>query len=380
MSFQTPPAHLQGSSLDEHGAVGVIDVESSALKRILGRVADSLERDGVQVRRYPDAAALRNRQQEWAQLAVLLCDGTFKLDEAFLARARRLRGVLSAITGTEGFDQEIATRHGVLLGNGAVAENWRSMAESTVLMMLATLYGINDAQAVLRVGRPRPPTPMARMAHGRCIGFLGFGRIAAEVARLLHPWALKMLCSTRSDPPDLPEHVQRVPLNRLFEEADILVVLAPLNQDSAGLVSTARLATMRPGAHVVVMSRGGIVDEAALAEAIAQGRIGGAALDAFAVEPLPADSPLRHLPGVVLTPHMIGHTAETIQAIEDNALEGVRRLLAWDSPRLLLNPAALPVFQDRARETSTEFQDDRQQPTSRGHSSSPSQPPIPGQP
>lgn len=304
--------------------------------------------DGFEVRRFADRQALRERRDDWAQLDVLIGDGSFEVDETLLSGAPRLRGALSAIIGVEGFDVGSATSRGVLLGNGVVEENWRSMAESTVLMLLASLYELNEAQAVVRENLPRPNWRNARMLRGKCLGFLGFGRIAQEVARLLEPWNVRMLATTRSADRDVPEPPQHVSLDQLIAESDVLVVLATLNSDSAGLIGRDQLERMKPGSRVIVMSRGGIVDEDALAQAVGEGRLAGAALDTFAVEPLPEDSLLRRYPQIVLTPHMVGHTVEMFEAIERQALSEARRLLRGEPPSCLLNPKALSRFFERS--------------------------------
>jgi D-3-phosphoglycerate dehydrogenase len=125
------------------------------------------------------------------------------------------------------------------------------------------------------------------------------------------------------------------------------VVLASLNEQSRGLVSAEKLRLMKKTAILINVARGAIMDEAALTEALRVRSIAGAALDCFTVEPLPADSPLRALPNVILTPHMIGHTYEAHHSLEVATRENLDRVLAGKPPRYVVNPAVLPAWQNK---------------------------------
>ena len=122
------------------------------------------------------------------------------------------------------------------------------------------------------------------------------------------------------------------------------MVLASLNAETRGLISAEKLRLMKPTAILVNTARGAIVDEAALADALKRKAIAGAAIDCFAVEPLPAESPLRGLPNVILTPHMIGHTVEAHHSLEVATRENLARVLAGQPPRYVVNPAVLPAW------------------------------------
>jgi D-3-phosphoglycerate dehydrogenase len=138
--------------------------------------------------------------------------------------------------------------------------------------------------------------------------------------------------------------MRRVGLDELLRTSDIVVVLASLNDETRGLLNAARLRLMKKTAVLVNMARGGIVDEPALIAALRDGTIAGAALDVFTVEPLPADSPLRTLTNVVLTPHMIGHTWEAHHSLEVATRDNLDRALAGREPRYVINPAVLPEW------------------------------------
>lgn len=332
--------------------VVIVDTLNEGLRRIYRRVARRASAAGARVVFIDDAGQLLADHDACAQMEVVLCDGTLPVDARLMEIAPRLRGVLSAIIGSEGFVRHDASAAGVLLGNGQVFENWRSVAEATVLMVLAATYELNEAQAILRERRPRPAIRGARMLHGKQIGFIGFGRVAQETARLLSTWGMQMVYCARNAADTGGLSVRRVELDALLRSSDIVVLLAPLNASTRGMLDARRLALMKPGAYLINTARGGIIDEDALHDALREGKLAGASLDTFEVEPLPAHSKLRTLERVVLTPHIVGHTAEAFEAIEDNAVEGILRLLAGEPPPFLMNPEALPLFHRKAAAVS----------------------------
>jgi D-3-phosphoglycerate dehydrogenase len=154
-------------------------------------------------------------------------------------------------------------------------------------------------------------------------------------------------CARRdADVAGLPP-LRRVDLDTLMRTSDVVVVLASLNAESRGLIGSDKLRLMKRSAILVNTARGAIVDEAALYEALKSGAIAGAALDCFAVEPLPPDSPLRELPNVVLTPHMIGHTVEAHHSLEVATRENLNLVLSGKPPRYVVNPEVLPAWTKR---------------------------------
>ena len=203
----------------------------------------------------------------------------------------------------------------------------------------------SGTQELIRKFLPRPDPLRARQLRGKTLGFVGLGKIGRETARLLAPFGATMQYTARRDADlaGLPP-MQRVPLDQLLRSSDVVVVLASLNDETRGLLNAARLALMKPTAILINMARGGIVDEPALIAALKSHVIAGAAIDVFAVEPLPADSPLRDLPNVILTPHMIGHTYEAHHSLEVATRENLDRILANQVPRYVVNPAVLPMW------------------------------------
>jgi D-3-phosphoglycerate dehydrogenase len=250
------------------------------------------------------------------------------------------------VTGVDGVDVAAATDCAVVVGNAQTEENIIGMAEATVLMMLAALYDLDGAQNQVRQKLWRPPQLKANQLRGKTVGMVGLGRIGRETARLLAPWGANLQYSARRDADltGLPP-MARVDLDTLLRTSDIVLVLASLNPETRGLINADKLRLMKPAAILVNTARGAIVDETALAEAIRSKTIAGAALDCFAVEPLPADSPLRGLPNVILTPHMIGHTVEAHHSLEVATRQNLELILAGQPPRYVVNPAVLPAWQ-----------------------------------
>lgn len=145
--------------------------------------------------------------------------------------------------------------------------------------------------------------------EGRTVGIIGLGGIGSHVARLASAFGMRAIGLRRAPSGDEPcETWPTGRLHELLREVDDLVLTAPLTAETRGMIGAAELAALRPGAHVVNVARGELIDEPALIEALRSGQVGAAALDVFATEPLPADSPLWDMPTVTVTPHSAGAT------------------------------------------------------------------------
>ena len=262
--------------------------------------------------------------------------------------ATRLRGVVFPTIGTESIDIEAAKDLGIVVANGATAENFNSMAEATVMLITLLSYKPYKSEQVLRENLARPTVMFARMVMGKTIGLIGLGRIARGVVERLAGWHVHILAT---DPfvsqSAAPDGVAMVDLNTLLRESDVVSLHTTLTPDTHHLIGAAQLELMKPTAYLVNTSRGGVVDEAALYQALKKGRIAGAALDAFQKEPLPPESPLRELDNVILTPHLIGHTEEAIHAIPPTAVENVERILRGKLPLFITNPEVVPRWRER---------------------------------
>ena len=161
---------------------------------------------------------------------------------------------------------------------------------------------------------------------------LGMGRIGQDIARKAKAFDMEVICVTRASAPAVPEIDRVVPREKVDEvlpTADAVMIAMPLDAGTQGFLSAARIALMKETAILVNISRGKVVDEAALARALAEGRIMGAGLDAFAKEPLPADSPLWDLPNVLMTPHVGGNGGRELwRRMSELVRDNTRRYLS----------------------------------------------------
>jgi phosphoglycerate dehydrogenase-like enzyme len=204
----------------------------------------------------------------------------------------------------------------------------------TVLMQLIAMCRATRPLAIAQSEREWVDVDVIDV-EGRTVGIVGFGAIGAEVARLaqafgMHPIGLRR--SPRGDEGCPVWNIDR--LHELLGTVDDLVLCASLNTSSHGMIGRAELALLKPGAHIVNVGRGQLVDESALVEALTSGRVGAAALDVFSREPLPSDSPLWDLPNVIVTPHTAGATP---LAAERAAHAFLRNLRRWAKGEQLLN-------------------------------------------
>src|SRR5919106_1142513 len=241
--------------------------------------------------------------------ALVIRSGT-KIDAVVLERAENLKVVARAGIGLDNVDVDAATRHGVLVVN-APQSNVISAAEHTMALILAQARNIPQADAALRDGRWERSRFQGTELYGKTLGIVGLGRVGALVAQRCNAFGMRLLAYdpfvTRERAAQMG--VELVSLAEVLGRADIVTVHLPKTPETTGLLGEAELFAMKRGARLVNTARGGIVDEAALAKAVAEGHLGGAALDVFAEEPTTA-SPLFWLENVVVTPHLGASTTE----------------------------------------------------------------------
>lgn len=247
--------------------------------------------------------------------------------EADMDAAPGLKAIITPSLGYEGIDIHAAQRRGIAFANGCVTENFESVAEAAMLFMLTALYRLRDAEERLRRGESRSGPPGARMLKGKTVGIIGYGNIAKALIRRLEGWDTRILISNRSTIPSSPSFAQ-CDLDTLIAESDIVLPLLPLTPETDTLLSRSRLLVMRPGAILINLSRGAIIDETALADPAVIDHLGTIALDVFTTEPLPLDSPLRNLPDHILTNHEISHTQENLGALFAMAVANIKAAIA----------------------------------------------------
>jgi D-3-phosphoglycerate dehydrogenase len=290
-------------------------------------VAEPLAEEGLALLRAEhgvDTVSGLTRSELLARLPdydALIVRSGVKVDAEAFALGTRLVVVGRAGTGLDNIDLDAAARAGVTVVNAPDA-NTIAAAEHTLALMYALARRIPAADASLRAGQWRRSDFVGVELSGKTLGILGLGRIGLAVADRARAMQMALI---GSDPfvaieAAASHGIRLVELTELLTTADVVAVHAPLTPATRGLVGRAELALMKPTALLVNAARGGIVDEVALAEALATDRLAGAAVDVFAGEPLPADSPLRRAPNTVLTPHLGASTAEAqVRAGTDTA-------------------------------------------------------------
>ena len=225
----------------------------------------------------------------------------------------------------------------------------RPMASAAVALVLALAHRLRERDLALHegdwgAGRFRP---QGAALSGRTLGVIGYGRIGREVVRLLQPWEMRVLVTQRT--PIGEEGVSYVPLDTLLRDADVVVVACPLTDETRGLLDRGRLGLMKPTAFLVNVSRGAIVDQQALVDALRGDRLAGVGLDVVDPEPLPADDPLLTLPNVVGAPHSLGYTDELLRGCVEQACEALLDVASGRVPRDVANPDVLenPLFVEK---------------------------------
>lgn len=242
-----------------------------------------------------------------------------------LRRGEHLRLVHKLGAGVNTIDVDTATDLGIAVANMPGA-NAPSAAEGTVLLMLAAMRRLRDLDAAIRAGRGWPTDPSlgetVRDIGGCTVGLVGYGNIAQRVEKIVAAMGARVVhTSTRDD--GTPGWQT---LAQLLAESDIVSLHLPLTPQTTALIDRSALHAMKPNALLVNTSRGGVVDEASLTEALRDGRLAAAGLDVFATEPVDPTNPLLQLDNVVVTPHVVWYTRDTMRRYLAHAIDNCRRL------------------------------------------------------
>jgi glyoxylate reductase len=271
----------------------------------------------------------------------LVCLLTDRIDAALIDTAPRLRFLSSVSVGLDHVDLAAATARGIPVGHtpGVLVD---ATADTAFALLLAAARRVAEADAWVRAGHWRPENAwspdffLGRDLAGATLGLVGLGAIGQAVARRAAAFGMRVVGWNRS-PRDITG-VELLSLAEVLAASDFVSVHVALTQETRGLLDAERLAQMRRGAILINTARGGIVDEVALAEALASGRLGGAGLDVYAREPLPADSPLLGAPNTVLAPHIGSATALTRRRMADLAADNALAALRGERMPHCANP------------------------------------------
>ena len=259
--------------------------------------------------------------------------------------AARLKVIARHGVGVDNVDLEEATRRGVAVVNTPLA-NVESVAEHALGCMLALAKSICRGHDLTRRGGfTRRDELVGVELYGKTRGIVGFGRFGGVVARKCRAaLGLRVLAfDPYRSAEEMEAHgVEKVgELGRLLAQADVISVHVPLTEQTRGLIGRPELGLVKRGAFLLNLSRGGVVDEGALVEALREGVVRGAAVDVFEEEPPPDDHPLFSLDNVVVTPHIAAHTEEAMRRMALEAAEAVVAFLEGRRPQHIVNPEAL---------------------------------------
>jgi D-3-phosphoglycerate dehydrogenase len=314
-----------------------------------------LEAEGCQVIRGPKPnppALTLFPEADWPQLFsetdVIVVSPRDVCSREVMEAAPRLRGVVSGVIGVDTIDMEAANDLGLIVGHGAMPENYLGVSESTVMLIAALCLDLHGKETILRTHAPRPPQLRARMVRGKTLGLIGMGRTARGVVARLAGWDVRLQAYDPYVPQaEAPDGVSMVNLETLLRTSEVVSVHVTLTPETRHLLGEAELRMMRSDAYLVNTARGGVIDEAALYRILRDHVIAGAAIDVFEHEPLSPDSPLRTLDNAILTPHMVGHSRELMAAIPPAAAENTLRILRGEAPLYVKNPETLEAWHKR---------------------------------
>jgi D-3-phosphoglycerate dehydrogenase / 2-oxoglutarate reductase len=277
--------------------------------------------------RYTDGADRSKLLAALEDVDAVIVRSATKIDAEALAHAPRLRVVARAGVGLDNVEVEAATKAGVMVVN-APASNVVSAAEHAVALLLAVARNVPQAMASLRSGHWKRSAYTGVELQDKVVGILGLGRIGALVAERLAAFEMRLIAYDPYVPAARSSQlgVRMVSLDELLAEADFISVHLPKNAETVGLIGDRELHLVKPGVRIINAARGGIVDEAALAAALREGRVAGAGIDVYASEPC-IDSPLFGFDSVVATPHLGASTAEAQEKAGTQVARSVRLAL-----------------------------------------------------
>ncbi len=310
-------------------------------------VAEPVAREGVELLRSHHEVDERPglTHEEYAAILpdydALVVRSQVQVDAELIAAGRRLVVIGRAGVGVDNVDLDAATRAGIVVVN-APTGNTIAAAEHTLALLYALARRIAAADASVRRGEWKRSQFTGVELRGKILGIIGLGKIGQAIAKRARAMEMTVL---GVDPFVSAEQaalhgVELVEFGTLLERSDAITLHVPLSRATRGLIGAKELARMKPGAFLLNVARGGVVDEAAVAEALREGRLGGAGIDVFEKEP-PSGSPLLDAPNTVLTPHLGASTAEAQVLVAEEIAAQVLDVLDGRSARYAVNAPLL---------------------------------------
>jgi D-3-phosphoglycerate dehydrogenase / 2-oxoglutarate reductase len=310
-------------------------------------VADALSEKGIHaLKEVPQFSVDVNVGLKEEQLLGIVADydailvrSATKINQKLIAAATRLKIVGRAGVGVDNVDVEAATERGIIVMN-TPGGNTISTAEHAFTLMLSLARKIPQAHASIVAGKWDRKSFEGTEVCNKTLGIIGMGRIGGEFARRAIAFGMRVICfdpylsmsRARALQVELVDN-----LTPLLREADFITLHTPLTPETKGVLNAKTLAECKKGVRLINCARGGLIDEGDLLLALESGQVAGAALDVYEVEPLPLDFPLRHLPNVVLTPHLGASTAEAQESVGIEIAEALRDALLQGAIRNAVN-------------------------------------------
>ncbi|KJZ43238.1 D-glycerate dehydrogenase [Pseudomonas fluorescens] len=274
-----------------------------------------------------------------------LLGASLKLDAGLLDLAPDLEAIASVSVGVDNYDIDYLTERRILLSNTPDVLT-ETTADTGFALILATARRVVELANMVRAGqwkRNIGPAQFGTDVHGKTLGIIGMGRIGEALAQRGHfGFGMPVIYHSHSPKPAVEQrfNAQYRSLPELLQQADFVCLTLPLTAETEGLIGAEQFALMRPETIFINISRGKVVDEAALIQALRDGQIRAAGLDVFEREPLNPDSPLLQLNNVVATPHIGSATHETREAMATCAVDNLLAALAGERPKNLVNTGA----------------------------------------
>jgi D-3-phosphoglycerate dehydrogenase len=272
----------------------------------------------------PDEAQLVALCRQHQPVAIIVRYG--RITERVIDASARLRVISKHGTGIDTIDGDAARKRGIAV-KAAAGANAAAVAEHTWALILACAKDVTRLDRRMHEGHWDKATHKSLELKGRTLGLVGLGAIGARVAAVGTALGMRVIAH---DPfaAAAPGGIELLPLAQLIAESDVLSLHCPLTRDNANLLNAGSLATMRRGAIVVNTARGGLIDEAALADALRSGALRAAGLDSFQVEPFGAGHPFTGIPNLVLSPHIGGVTSDAYVGMGVAAAQNVLAALS----------------------------------------------------
>ncbi len=311
-------------------------------------IADPVAQEGIDLLRTVGRVDVRTGLKPGEIIAAigdydaLVVRSETKVTRPVIEAGRRLSVIGRAGVGVDNIDLDAATERGVVVVN-APQGNTVAAAEHTVALLLALARHLPRADASMREGKWDRKALLGTEVRGKTLGIVGLGKIGSEVARRAVAMEMRVL----GHDPFVPEDrlraigVEAAPLEQVIKESDFITVHPPLTASTAGMIDREELAMMKDGVRLINVARGGIISEAALADAVKSGKVAGAAIDVFTQEPPAPDNPLLGDPRIIVTPHLGASTAEAQERVALDVAEQIVEILQGKPARYAVNAPML---------------------------------------